>query len=208
LLAELKPCAAAICGPPTEQRDFKALAEDMATVRMPEEFIRDTQIMAARISEASRDRHIMDALEELACYVIARKWTSDMREGLMRPGGLDLSDGKPMSISSDQRAKDILHDVVMRVNQIACREYDIPLLSLRFEPQKGEVSQDKQPQASIISREGHLSESRLCCGSQAPGIRAGPLGSRNTPWITHAYQRPGRDDQASATADPATWRDL
>jgi hypothetical protein len=193
LLAELKRYADTIYGP-TAKRNFAALAEDMATVRMPEEFIHDTQIMAARISEAmAKDRTIMDALEELASYVIVRQWTSEMRAGLMREGSLDLSDGKPMSIDDDERAKEILRGVVKRVNEIACREYDISLLPLRFEPREGEASKDKQTagEYNIERRDVYLNPDYVL---KEPGAGnpegAGPLGLIGTlaHEITHAYQ--------------------
>jgi hypothetical protein len=193
LLAELKRYADTIYGP-TEKRDFTALAEDMATVRMPEEFIRDTQIMAARISEATaEDRPVMDALEELASYVIARQWTSEMRAGLMREGSLDLSNGKPMSIRDDEHAKEILRSVVKRVNEIACREYDIALLLVRFEPREGEVSKDKQTagEYNIERQDIYLNLDYVL---KEPGAGnpegAGPLGLIGTlaHEITHAYQ--------------------
>jgi hypothetical protein len=72
LLAELKPYADAIYGP-TTNRNFKALAADLETVRVPKEFLRDTQIKTANISEdIAADQFLMDALEDLACYVTAR----------------------------------------------------------------------------------------------------------------------------------------
>jgi hypothetical protein len=135
----------------------------------------------------------MNSLEELACYVVARQWAADVRENMMLTGQLNLSAGKPLSVRDDDNAKKILQNVVTRVNEIACREYDIPLLSLRYQAQEGEVSTDKQTagEYNIKTKDIYLNLDYILKESGAGNPEgAGPLGLIGTlaHEITHAYQ--------------------
>lgn len=186
LLAELKPYADTIYGPPTKGRDFEGLASDLAAMRMPEEFIRDSQIKTANICEGiTGDRFLMNSFEDLACYVIVRLWSADMRADYLRRGELNLSDGKPMGIRDEQNAKDVLHSVVIRVNEIACREYDIPPVPLRFQLGPGTASEGTAGAYSLETRDICLNFDQVLTELRggAPGV-IGTLVHE----ITHAYQ--------------------
>jgi len=187
LLAQLKPYADTIYGPAAGKRDFTALATDLATVRMPEEFIRDSQIKTANISEdITGDRSLMDALENLACYMVARDWTDEMRKGLLKNGELNLSNGKPMGIRDDEHAKDILRSIVSRVNEIACGEYDMHLVPLLFEPRDRSTSKDEVGgEYSLETRDIYLNFDRVL--RQELGGTPRLIGTL-VHEITHAYQ--------------------
>jgi hypothetical protein len=110
----------------------------------------------------------------------------------MRDGILNLSYGKPMSIRDDKHAKDVLLSVVTRVNEIACRQYDIPLIPLRL-PQRGEASQDKQTggQYDLKTKDIYLNLDYILKEPDAGNPEsAAPLGLIETlvHEITHGYQ--------------------
>jgi hypothetical protein len=98
-----------------------------------------------------------------------------------------------MAVRDDDHAKEMLHTAVKRVNEIACREYDISLLRLLFEPREGGASKDKQTagEYSSESKDVYLNLDYVLKDPAAGNPEgAGPLGLIGTLGheITHAYQ--------------------
>jgi hypothetical protein len=115
-------------------RDFKALAEDMAVVPFPERFVRHTDLHTANISEQIlRYPEIAYRIEALSCYAAYRNTASGVRDGFEKEGTFDLKDGTPLPFKDDASAKEMTKELLGMVNEIACREYGIPTVPLKFD---------------------------------------------------------------------------
>jgi hypothetical protein len=115
-------------------RDFKALAEDMAVVPFPERFIRQTDLHTASISEQIlRDPEITYRIEALSCYAAYRSTASGVRDFYADRGTFNLKDGSALPFRDEARAKEVTKELLGMVNDIACKEYGIPLVPLKFD---------------------------------------------------------------------------
>ena len=115
-------------------RDFKALAEDMAVVPFPERFIRHTDQHTASISEQIlRYPDITYRIEALSCYAAYRNTGISVRDGYADHGEFNLKDGRPLPFRDEASAKEMTKELLGMVNDIACKEYGIPLVPLKFD---------------------------------------------------------------------------
>jgi hypothetical protein len=113
-------------------RDFNALAEDMAVVRFPERFIRQTDLHTANISaQIVGNPRIADCIEVLSCYAAYRNTPSSIRDGLADQG--TFNGRKPLPFRDEASAKKMTAYLLGMVNDIACKEYGIPLVPLKFD---------------------------------------------------------------------------
>jgi hypothetical protein len=115
-------------------RDFKALAEDMAVVPFPERFVRHTDLHTANISEQIvRNPEIAYRIEALSCYAAYRDTSISVRDGYADHGEFDLKDGTPLPFRDDASAKKMTAKLLGMVNEIACKEYGIRTVPLKFD---------------------------------------------------------------------------
>ena len=115
-------------------RDFKALAEDMAVVPFPERFIRHTDQHTASISQQIlRYPDITYRIEALSCYAAYRSTASGVRDGFADQGTFNLKNGRPLPFRDEASAKEMTKELLGMVNDIACKEYGIPLVPLKFD---------------------------------------------------------------------------
>jgi hypothetical protein len=137
LLREFLAFSDQIYGPVDLSRDFKALAEDMAVVPFPERFIRQTDLHTANISEQIlRYPDITYAIEALSCYAAYRNtrlMTPSILDLNEKAGKFDLKDGRPLPFKDDASAKEMTKELLGMVNEIACKEYGIPTVPLKFD---------------------------------------------------------------------------
>jgi hypothetical protein len=134
LLREFLAFSEQIYGPLDLSRDFKALAEDMAVVPFPERFIRQTDLHTANISEQIvRNPEIKYYIEALSCYAAYRDTPPSVRDGFADQGTFDLKDGTPLPFRDDASAKKMTAKLLGMVNEIACKEYGIRTVPLKFD---------------------------------------------------------------------------
>jgi hypothetical protein len=134
LLREFLAFSEQIYGPLDLSRDFKALAEDMAVVPFPERFIRQTDLHTANISEQIlRNPEINYYIEALSCYAAYRDTSISVRDGYADHGEFDLKDGTPLPFRDDASAKKMTAKLLGMVNEIACKEYGIRTVPLKFD---------------------------------------------------------------------------
>jgi hypothetical protein len=139
LLREFRAFSDEIYGPvdpsrpiKNSSRDFNALAEDMAVVHFPERFIRQTDLHTANISaQIVRDPRIADSIEILSCYAAYRNTGISVRDAYADNGEFDGR--KPLPFRDEASAKKMTAYLLGMVNDIACMEYGIPLVPLKFD---------------------------------------------------------------------------
>ncbi len=133
LLREFLAFSGEIYGP-LASRDLKALAEDMAVVPFPERFIRQTDLHTANISEQIvRNPEIAYYIEALSCYAAYRDTPPNVRDFYEKDGTFALKDGTPLPFRDDASAKKMTAKLLGMVNEIACKEYGIRTVPLKFD---------------------------------------------------------------------------
>jgi hypothetical protein len=205
LLREFRAFSDEIYGPLDSSRDFKALAEDMAVVRFPERFIRQTDLHTANISaQIVRNPRIADYIEILSCYAAYRDtriMTPSILDDLEKKGEFDLKNGKPLPFRDEASAKKLTEFLLGMVNDIACKEYGIPLVPLKFD---GVTDPTTAAEYNLQSRDIYVNlDHALKRGNENVGIAA-VIGSL-VHECTHAWHH-----QLTINPDvpkPPGWRD-
>ena len=106
----------------------------MAVVPFPERFIRQTDLHTANISEQIlRNPEINYYIEALSCYAAYRDTSISVRDGYADHGEFDLKDGTPLPFRDDASAKKMTAKLLGMVNEIACKEYGIRTVPLKFD---------------------------------------------------------------------------